>query len=283
MSIIPFVKKFLPQSVSRQIQQKAIVRAFYLNGGLAWQEIQVSRRQFFTWRSPVRSVLRVLKYAFLGFLRIFLGRSIKLSYAYTGEDRLIESLLNVPFGYQGFYVEVGCNEPRFISNTFLFYRRGWRGVCVDANERLIRKFGYIRPCDKAVCALVSDEFKTLEFIEFTNNVLSTADTTVVSDILANDQQIIRCNAMQTQTLTKILEDCHVPQDFDFLSVDAEEFDLQVLRSLDLRRFRPRLIIAEAEDFQPNNPASHPIYQYLTQNSYHLKGFILKNLYFVKSN
>lgn len=80
-----------------------------------------------------------------------------------------------------------------------------------------------------------------------------------------------------------MEDCHAPQDFDFLSVDAEEFDLQVLRSLDLRRFRPRLIIAEAEDFQPNNLTLHPIYQYLTQNGYHLEGFILKNLYFLKND
>jgi hypothetical protein len=57
---------------------------------------------------------------------------------------------------------------------FVTCRRGWRGVCIDANEQLIRKFGRIRPRDQVVCAFAAYEPQPLASLEFGNNVLPTA-------------------------------------------------------------------------------------------------------------
>ncbi|QNH63366.1 FkbM family methyltransferase [Hymenobacter sediminicola] len=255
-------------------------RASFTQSGLALKEVQMSFRQFFTWSSPVASTLRSLKYVLVGLVRLPLGRSVRLSYGYTGEDRLIESLLKPLVTHNGYYVEVGCNEPRFISNTFLLYRRGWRGICIDANEQLIRKYQRIRPRDQAVCAFVAHGTQALNYMEFANNVLSTADLQYVPQYLAEGQHIARTRQVQPHSLTAILAARNAPARFDLLAIDAEEFDLSVLQSLDFGRYRPRLVLVEAEDFDPIQPLAHPICAFLLPLGYMLKGSLLKNLYFM---
>ena len=264
----------------KQLYQSARSRALFTLLGQVVKEVRVSGRQFFTWTAPVSSGLRVLKYGLVALVRLPLGRSVRLSYGYTGEDRLLESLLKPLVTYNGFYVEVGCNEPRFISNTFLLYRRGWRGICIDPNQALIGKHRRIRPRDQAVCAFVGHETREVDYVQLSNHVLSTADPQYVPQYVAEGQQILTTRRMRPRALTDILTAHHAPAGFDLLAVDAEEFDLSVLQSLDFGRFRPRLVMVEAEDFDPAQPGQHPIFQFLTAKGYGFKGSILKNLYFM---
>ncbi|KOY88273.1 hypothetical protein AD998_17800 [bacterium 336/3] len=223
----------------------------------------------------------MLKYWFLSFNRLTFGRSARISYAFTGEDRLIESILKPKITKTGFYVEVGCNHPTFISNSFLFYRRGWKGICVDANENLIHKYKYLRPRDKAICSFVSNISKPIEFIELTNNVLSSIDKNYIEKCLKEGQKIVSKKNIQPRSLTEILDEQSCPLIFDFLSVDVEEHDYEALSSLDFDKYTPLLIVVEAEDFNPNQPEKHQIYQLLTNKGYQLNGYILTNLYFTK--
>ncbi|SHK97016.1 FkbM family methyltransferase [Hymenobacter psychrotolerans] len=266
--------------LARPLYQSARSRASFTQAGLALKEVRMSFRQFFTWASPFHSGLRSLKYVLIGLVRLPLGRSVRLSYGYTGEDRLIESLLKPLVTHNGYYVEVGCNEPRFISNTFLLYRRGWRGICIDANEQLVQKYRRIRPRDQAVCAFVSHRTEALSYLEFANSVLSTADPQYVPQYLARGEQLRSRRQVQPHSLTAILAERNAPARFDLLAIDAEEFDLSVLQSLDFGRYRPRLVLVEAEDFDPSQPLLHPICTFLLPLGYVLKGSMLKNLYFM---
>lgn len=259
---------------------KAHTRAFFTVGGLAWQEFRHSFSQFFTWRSPVFSLARSIQYALLAWLRLGLGRNLRFSYGYTGEDRLIESLLNLPVYYQGFYVDVGCNRPRFISNTFLLYRRGWRGICIDANPKLIRYFSYIRPRDQTVTALVGDSEERLSFYHFENDVLSTVSPENIAQYAAQGLHPAKVETLAVRSLTDILSALQAPPRFELLCIDAEEHDEAVLRSLDFSQYLPRLIVVEAEDFDPENPQKHPIFAFLHPLGYRLAGSLLKNLYFI---
>ena len=89
--------------------------------------------------------------------------------------------------------------------------------------------------------------------------------------------------MKTQTLTSILEGLHAPSRFDLLSIDAEEHDLHVLRSLDFSRYTPSLVVVEDENFNYNSPATHPIIMFMSDHGYQLAGYVLKNLYFTRVN
>lgn len=262
------------------LYQKAYSRAFFGNLGLAFKELSVVFLQFFYWKNPL-SILRVIKYAIYSLGRMIMGRSVRLSYAYTGEDRLIESLLNKSIRNTGFYVDVGCNHPIFISNTFTLYRKGWKGICIDGNEKLIRKYKYLRPRDRAVHAVVSDKQDELAFVEYTNNVLSSVEPALEEQYLALGQQVVKRINIKPQSLTSILNKHNTPKEFDLLTIDAEEHDLNVLQSLDFNKYQPELIVAEIDDLNLSAPNEHPVYKLLTSQNYKLVGFILKNAYFKK--
>ena len=268
--------------LKKLLYEKAINRAFFSVWGIALKELSVSFKQFLTINSPFWSLLRAFKYTFLSLNRISFGKSARLSYAFSAEDRLIEDILKPKITKNGFYVEVGCNHPTFISNSFLFYRRGWRGICIDANKKLIAKYKYFRPKDKAIWAFVSDKQAEVNFIELSNDVLSSANTDYIKEMLLEEEQkVVSEQKMRSQSLTEILDACDCPQVFDFLSIDVEEHDYEALFSLDLKKYQPNLIIIEDEDFKPEFPEKNLIFKHLKNNNYFLAGYILTNLYFLK--
>ena len=152
---------------------------------------------------------------------------------------------------------------------------------MDANEELIKKFKKIRPNDIAINCLISDDESIRKFYEMTNNVLSTTEEAFLPEYIRQGQKITSQRTLQPRSLTKVLDENGVPFNFDLLSIDTEEHDLRVLQSLDFTRYAPGLIIIEAEDFNANNPADHPIFQFLRGRHYDFQGNLLKNLYFKK--
>jgi hypothetical protein len=272
------LKTVLKSKLNAQLYLKSHSRAFFTLYGLVLKELKVSFCQFFTWRYPFTSFLRTVGIICGIFLRLVLGRNLKYSFAFTGEDRIIESLYRGRITKSGFYVDVGCNHPVFLSNTYLFYRRGWRGICIDANQALIDKYKFYRPRDQAVCALISDVKTQRTFYKLTNNVLSTTETKALDGYRSQGQRIEPI-PMQSVSLTELLGNCKAPHNIDILTIDTEEHDWNVLQSLDLQKYSPSIIVIEAEDFRPSAPDSNQIYQYMVSKNYSLEGYILTNLYF----
>src|SRR5690554_2751995 len=135
-----------------QLYKSAYSRAAFTIWGLVIMEIRCSFRQFLSWKYPFRSPFRTAAIILSALVRLLLGRSLKYSYAVAGEDKVIEGLLKPKITQPGFYVDVGCNHPTLFSNTYGLYRKGWRGVCIDANQELIDLYALYRPKDKAVAA-----------------------------------------------------------------------------------------------------------------------------------
>lgn len=275
------MKARIKSALAPHLYHKSYSRAFFTLYGQVIKECRVSFSQFFTWHYPVKSFFRTLGIICTSLLRLLLGRSLKFSYSFTGEDRILESLIKSRITDTGFFVDVGCNHPIFLSNTYLFYKRGWRGICVDANEKLIHRYKYYRPKDHAVCALVSDTKETRTFYHLTNDVLSTTEPEFLNSYL-NQGQKFQTTVMDPVSLTVILDNARAPLRFDLLSIDTEEHDFHVLRSLDLAKYTPSIIIIEVEDFNPADPLTNPVVSYLASKNYKLEGFILTNLYFRKS-
>ena len=275
------VRKTLQKLFHKQLYKSAYSRAVFTLWGLVIREIRVSFRQFFTWRYPIRSLFRTVTIILSAIGRLFLGRSLKYSYAFAGEDRLIESLLKPRITEPGFYVDVGCNHPTLFSNTYGLYRKGWRGICIDANPQLVDLYRLCRPRDKALAALVSDDPKERDFYRVQNDVLSTTATDFLEEY-RKEGLTIEVQKYGTHQLTDMLVTAQAPTHFDLLSVDTEEHDLQVLRSLDLAVYCPRLIVVEDESFNPLRPEDNEINHYLSGFGYVLQGYVLKNLYFTRT-
>ncbi len=265
----------------RKLYLEAFSRSLFGSIGVLLTELRYVIPQFLIWWNPL-SYLRVIKYILVSFLRVFFGRSVRLSYAHTGEDRIIESLLNKSIKETGTYIDVGCNHPTFINNTFSLYRKGWKGVCVDGNSKLIKKYRWYRPQDKAIASIVSTKGELVEYIEYTNNVLSSIDEGLEEVYKKEGQEVVSRTKIVPRKLTEILDEQDFPTQFDLLTIDAEEHDFEVLLSLDLAKYQPRLVVMELEDLDINNTQQNECVKYLKDHNYHLVGYVLKNAYFLRA-
>lgn len=234
---------------------------------------------------PMRNLKRSLKqFGFFRGVSVYFAKLLLrnidrygiVSYSQTGEDRIIDSFF---VDHEGFYVEVGSNHPIFFSNTYFLYKKGWRGIAIDPNCELIEKHRKIRRNDIAVCAAVSDKVEKTVFTEFDEPLVSSIDPGHVIE-WKEKRSVKRTREITTVTLTSVLDEYSAPSRFDLLCIDVEGHDLQVLSSIDLDRYRPKLIVIEMHKFDIRNPAGSLIYQHLTARGFEMVGYATMNGYFV---
>lgn len=198
-------------------------------------------------------------------------------FSQTGEDIVLSSIMKK---VNGFYIDVGCNDPVKLSNTFLFYLKGWRGITIDANEVLINKHKKIRKYDKAICAAISNEAKQVTFYKSTTSAVST-----ISEDFYNQHKgvwnYIETQTVKTTTLTSLLDEyLEEGTKIDLLTVDVEGVDFEVLQGLDFKKYRPHVIIIEIHGVPIAAIESSSVHQLLTKNFYRLHGFVIWNAYYI---
>jgi FkbM family methyltransferase len=228
--------------------------------------------------------MRGLRILLAYFFRQILDSDNTPSYSQTGEDRILATMLQVLGLYDrpGFYVDVGSNEPRHFSNTYSLYTMGWRGLCIDANDELIRKHQRIRKNDIAVCAAVSDREQEITFTHMKNPLVSSLDPAHVKT-WSGWVGVRRTQVMKTQPLQTLLERYDVLRDFDVLSIDVEGHDFEVLTSFDLNVYRPKLIVVEIHGYDLDAPQPNKLIEYLKAHRYVLIGYVVMNGYFMDSS
>ena len=117
--------------------------------------------------------------------KLYLTRFFRKSYSQFGEDVALLSLLGKDKlrsykglfnGYQGFFVDVGCYHPVKHSNTYVLYKRGWRGVNIDIDQLKIDGFNIVRKHDTNIVAGVSPHTGTMNVYKFGKySLLTTLD------------------------------------------------------------------------------------------------------------
>ena len=166
-----------------------------------------------------------------------------LCYGQDGEDLILDRLLDRQLN--GFYVDVGAHHPVRFSNTYLFYQRGWRGINIDAMPGSMRAFKRLRPKDTNIEAGVAGQAGQLTYYQFNEPALNTFDADEAELKNKSPYQMIHAINVQVARLDQILEK-HLPlgQEIDFMTVDVEGKDHEVLTSNDWQRFRPKFVLAE---------------------------------------
>lgn len=167
-----------------------------------------------------------------------------ISYSQEGEDMILRRIFEGE--RKGFYVDVGAHHPRRFSNTYYFYKEGWRGINIEPNPDALKAFNLDRPKDINLQLGVSDVASILEYYYFDEPALNTFDSRIVKSRLADTPyKLIKTEDVAVDRLDSILKK-HLPdrQAIDFISVDVEGFDLAVLRSNDWHLFRPKCVLAE---------------------------------------
>jgi FkbM family methyltransferase len=167
------------------------------------------------------------------------------SYAQEGEDLILRRIFDQQAS--GFFVDVGAHHPKRFSNTFIFYRAGWRGINIEPNPAVQAAFAALRPRDVTVQVGISDQPASLTYYEFDDPALNTFDESLMKWRLANTPyKVVRQSSVPVERLDTVLARClPAGQSIDFLTIDVEGLDLAVLRSNDWTRFRPTCVLIEA--------------------------------------
>ncbi len=193
------------------------------------------------------------------------GHALK-SYSQEGEDMILRRLFEKQ--KTGFYVDVGAYHPKRFSNTFFFYKIGWSGINIDAMPNGMRLFDKIRPRDINIEIPISDKKQKLKYYMFIEPALNSFSKELAEKKEGKGNKIISIKEMETSTLEEILEK-HLPygQEIDFLSIDVEGLDLQVLKSNNWRLFRPKFVLIEILGSSIKDIANSKEYKYLSGFEY----------------
>ena len=191
--------------------------------------------------------------------KLFKVTKYQKSFAQSGEDLILNTLFCNK--KKGFYIDVGANDPYFQSNTHYFYELGWQGINIDANPESIQKLKKIRKRDINIEALISNKDTNLKYFIF--------EKSAFNGIVYNENipsKLKSTKIIKSKTLTNVLNNEKLIT-IDFLSIDAEGHDFEVLKSLDLSLIRPSVILIESLCFDINKDISSDISEYLRQWDY----------------
>lgn len=207
----------------------------------------------------------------------------KKYYSQVGEDILLKAIFENK--NDGFYVDVGAHHPFRYSNTYLLYSKGWRGINIDARPDIIDFFNEKRKRDINLSIGISDEKSKLTYYAFNDPGINTFSLEAAQKQLKNkDFFILSENKIDVIPLEEVLEK-HLPQDkqIDFMNIDCEGFDLKVLKSFDIKKYHPTVILIEDHGFDlgslhRGNPMGE-VFNYLIEHGYKLKYVMGSSLFF----
>ena len=188
-----------------------------------------------------------------------------------GEDRYLLNLFEKQ--YEGKYLDVGCFHPTKHNNTFLFYKNGWKGMNIDLNPLTIELFNFMRPKDININSGVSNDEKekNLYFLN-ENNTQNTLSENQLFFLKKHhnlkDEDIIK-KKIKTKRLNFILEH-HQFNEIDFMNLDVEGHELEILKALDFEKTKIRYLCVEMiKHNQLSIKISNQVESLLKQNNFEL--------------
>src|SRR5947207_7902459 len=170
------------------------------------------------------------------------SKALVISYAQNFEDVMLARVF--AGRTDGFYVDVGAGDPSYLSVTKWFYDLGWSGINIEPNRALFSKLAAARPRDINLDCAAGAASGTAEFFETEAGEFSTLSPQSRDANKAEGlAQLSR--AVTVAPLSTILQQHAVGRRIDFLKIDVEGWEHEVLCGLDLEKYRPTVILLEA--------------------------------------
>lgn len=199
---------------------------------------------------------------------------VNYSFSQEGEDLILDELLG--YKNKGFYIDIGAYHPFHFSNTMRFYNRGWHGINIDAMPENIKLFNRLRTRDTNIEAAISLSDKKVAYYIYETKALNTCDENRVEYLKQYGYEPIQKVWLKAYTIMEIL-DRYIDknQKIDFMDVDIEGIDEEVIKQIDFSKYHPTIIMTES--FKDKNQKN----VVLEKNGYELGAFTTRTAIYIK--
>ncbi len=232
----------------------------------------------------MKIIKKILLYLNLFHKRLFFKKSY---YSFSGVDVIIENIFRNKDS--GFYIDVGCQHPIKNNNTYHLYKKSWQGINIDLDIDNINLFNTARPKDHNVNVAVSNQIGEADlYFYHKKSPINTIDKKTSNYQKA---QVSSIKKVKTDTLNNIIKNSkYNNMKFNFLSIDVEGHELEVLKGLDFNKYKPDVIVVEFLDLSTKklevknlnieNLFKTELYKYLITKNYILVNYIYSDLIFI---
>lgn len=177
------------------------------------------------------------------------------SFSQAGEDQVVRYLFEKLRITRPTYLDIGANHPVLGNNTYYFYLRGCRGVCIEPDPEYYALIGKKRGRDAVLQAGIGNDEASEALLYIFPHPFSGWNTFSKEEALGRGKEsgiaYIKTVKIPLMTINSVMEE-HFDPHPNFISIDVEGMDLAILRSLDFSRFKPEVICAETISFSTRN-------------------------------
>ena len=179
----------------------------------------------------------------------YFNRHYVRSYSQYGEDLIINDFFKRYFDIKGNYLDIGAFHPKMISNTHLLHTLGWRGTIIDLDDFKIDLFkrnrkGKVNTLKRVVIPGYSGQKKSYSVYKFKKpfSEIDTLDRKVAEEITSR----LGLEFIEEKVESVGINDLLKEQKFNFVNIDIEGVDEEVILSIDFNNIKlPELIVFES--------------------------------------
>ena len=179
------------------------------------------------------------------------GRNVKdhqVSYAQCGEDLIIAHVFRALGIDRPFFMDIGAHHPKYLNNTYFFYKQGATGVNIEPDPHLIKAFGSVRPNDANLNFGVTDEpgERVADLYIFSIPTLNTFSKEEAEHVAASDarQRVVSVEKIRIRNVNEVLAEHAAERRIDLLSMDVEGLDEKLIMAWDFSMYKPLVICLE---------------------------------------
>lgn len=168
----------------------------------------------------------------------------KVSYAQCGEDLIIDYAARTLGIEGGRYLDIGAHHPTYLSNTFHFYRQGWRGVCIEPDASLLPPFHKLRSRDTLLNVGIGARAGEQDFYVMSTPTLNTFSRSEAERYVSyGKERIERILRVPIMAVRQLIGE-YFPSPPQIVSLDVEGLDFEILQAFDFEHVRPQIFCVE---------------------------------------
>ena len=174
------------------------------------------------------------------------GYQNRSQYSQWGEDEFILDFFKEK--NNGVYFDIGCFHPFMYSNTCLLHKKGWRGINIDVNPTSIDLFNIARPEDINLCTTINNEKKIFDvFYDHPFSPVNTIDEKFYKNLKKKFFKNEKKLKIESTSIDEIIKISKINKNIDFINIDIEGKDYEVLTQIGIEKFQPSLISIETHN------------------------------------